>query len=91
LFGGSIAEGLGTLGRGLENAGETGIGIAQQQAQLDAQTHAAEIHSWQSDRVTDAQEKFLSLRGRAAREQLSAFKQQIDDLHQEARGQAGNA
>lgn len=89
-FGGGIAESLGTLGHAVTNAANTGIEAATTQAQLDAQTHAAEVHSWQSDQVTNAQEKFLSLRGKAALEALPEFKKSIDDLHQQARDQAGN-
>jgi uncharacterized protein (TIGR02594 family) len=89
-FGAGIGEALGTLGRGVEKAAETGIEALTTQSQLDAQTHAAEVHSWQSDQVTNAQEKFLSLRGKAALEALPGFKTDIDDIHKQARDQAGN-
>jgi hypothetical protein len=90
MFGGAQAEALGKFGGGIEKAGAATLDIATQQAQLDAQTHADELHSWQSDKVTDLQSKFLQLRGKDALEQLPTFKQQIDDIHQEVRGQAGN-
>lgn len=89
-FGAGVAQGLGEVGKGLEHAANTTIDVMSTQAQLDANTHAAEVHSWQSDQVTSAQEKFLSLRGKAALEALPDFKKNIDDLHKQARDQAGN-
>ena len=90
MFGAAGAEALGQLGQGLEKAGETGLDLAGQQARLDADSHANELHAWQSKQVTDAQEQYLQLRGKAAVDQLPAFKQKIDELHEQARGQAGN-
>lgn len=86
----AYGQGLENLGSGVEKAANTGIQIATEQATQDDQTHANELHSWQSDQVTDLQEKFLTLRGKDAEMQLPSFKQQIDDLHQQARSQAGN-
>lgn len=90
MFGGAVAGGLEKLGSGLEKAGNTEVDLASQQAQIDNQTHAAEVHSWQSNQTTDAQEKFLSLKGKAALDALSDYKKQIDDIHQQAREQAGS-
>src|ERR1700681_4900375 len=66
MFGAAIGKGLSTLGQGIEH---------------DDHTHAIELHSWQSDQVTNAQEKFLTLRGKDAEMALPAFKQQVADLH----------
>jgi GH24 family phage-related lysozyme (muramidase) len=90
MFGGAIAKSLGTVGTGLQHASDEGFSFATQQAQMDGRTHATEIHSWQSDRDTDAQEKFLTLRGKDAEMALPAFKQQIEDNHRQAREQANN-
>lgn len=90
MFGGSIAQAEQGLGASIEKAGNTGADVAIQQTTLDDQTHADEVHSWQSDQVTDAQGQFLTLRGKDAMEALPAFKQKIDNFHQQARGQAGN-
>jgi len=91
MFGGASARALSSFGEGLQKAGNTGIDVATEQAQMDARTHADELHSWQSDKVTDAQEKFLQLRGRAALDGLPDFKAQIDQIRQDAAGQSGNA
>lgn len=90
MFGAAGAEALGALGKGIGSVAEAGMDVQMLQAQLDAQTHAAELHSWQSNQVTDLQSKYLSLRGKAALDALPDFKKQIDDLHQQARDQAGN-
>jgi GH24 family phage-related lysozyme (muramidase) len=90
MFGAAIGKGLSTLGQGIEHADNEGFDVATLQAKQDDLTHANELHSWQSDQVTDAQEKFLTLRGKDAEMALPAFKQQIDDLHQQARDQANN-
>ena len=90
MFGAAIGRGMQTLGQGIEHADNSAFDVATMVAHQDAQTHANELHSWQSDQVTDAQEKFLTLRGKDAEMALPAFKQQIDDLHQQAREQAGN-
>lgn len=89
-FGGGIAESLGTLGRGIDSAANAGIDIATQQAQIDSRTHGAELHSWASDRFTDKETEFFSLRGKAALDKLPEFKQQIEDIRKDAIGQAGN-
>lgn len=89
-FGGAIARSLSTVGQGLEKASSEAFSVAEQQEKMDSRTHAAELHSWQSDQVTNAQEKFLQLHGKAALEALPDFKTQIDSIHKEARSQAGN-
>lgn len=89
-FGALTARATGEIGSGLEQVATTGLELETQQARMDAQTHAAELHSWQSKQVTDAQEQFLSLRGRAAREALPGFQKQIDDLRTDALSQAPN-
>lgn len=80
-----------------EKLGQAGVQAAQQgfeyldlQGRMDAQSHAAELHSWQSDQVTDAQEKFLQLKGRAALDALPDFKSHIGEIHEQAVGQAAN-
>jgi len=90
MFGAAIGRGLSQLGAGIEHADAQGFDTATMQARQDAQTHANELHSWQSDQVTSAQEKFLTLRGKDAELALPTFKQQIDDIHQQTRSQAGN-
>lgn len=90
MFGAAIGRGLSTLGQGMEHAGTEGLDVATQQAQMDARTHANELHSWQSDQVTNAQEQFLTLKGKDAELALPQFKAQIDQIHQDARSQAGN-
>jgi hypothetical protein len=89
-FGGAIARSLGSVGQGLEKAGQVGFDLVQQQSIYDSKTHAAELHSWQSDQVTDAQEQFLQLRGKAALEALPDFKKKIYDINSQTRSQAGN-
>lgn len=89
-FGAGIGRAKEQLGHAEEHASQEGFGVAELQAQMDSRTHAAEVHSWQSDQTTDATEKFLSLRGKAALEALPDYKKQIDDLHKQARDQAGN-
>ena len=89
-FGAGIGRALGTLGQGVEHVAEAGLAIQTQQDQMQARTHASELHSWQSDRVTDAQQQYLSLKGRAALDALPEFKKTVDEIHQEARSQAGN-
>lgn len=88
-FGGSVARATSQFGQGLEKAGSALFDVAELQAKMDSQTHAAEVHSWQSDQVTDAQEKFLQLRGKAAEMELPNFKKTIDDIGKQAREQAG--
>jgi GH24 family phage-related lysozyme (muramidase) len=90
MFGAAIGRGLQTLGQGIEHADSEGFDYATMQAKLDDQNHANELHTWQSDQVTAAQEKFLTLRGKDAEMALPDFKQQIDGLHRQAREQAGN-
>ena len=90
MFGAAIGRGLSTLGQGIEHADSEGFDVATMQARQDAQTHADELHSWQSDQVTDAQEKFLTLRGKDAEMALPDFKQKIDAIHRQAREQAGS-
>jgi GH24 family phage-related lysozyme (muramidase) len=90
MFGAAIGRGLSTLGQGIEHADTEGFDVATMQARQDDQTHANEVHSWHSDRVTDTQEKFNTLRGKDAEMALPAFKQQIDDFRRQAREQAGN-
>lgn len=90
MFGGQIAKALGTLGQGLEKASEVGFQIGTQTETMDAKTHAAELHSWQSDQVTDAQQEFLSKKGKAALEALPEFKKRVDEIHTQARDAAGN-
>jgi GH24 family phage-related lysozyme (muramidase) len=90
MFGAAIGRGLSQLGQGLEHADSEGFDVTTMQAKQDDQNHANELHSWQSDQVTDAQEKFLTLRGKDAEMALPDFKQKIDGLHRQAREQAGN-
>lgn len=90
MFGAAIGRGVSTLGQGIERADNSAFDVATMQAQQDARTHADELHSWQSDQVTNAQEKFLTLRGKDAEMALPDFKKQIDDIHKQARDQAGN-
>src|SRR5882724_1546467 len=87
MFGGSIGRAMGTLGQGIEKASSTGFQALEAQDTMEARTHAAELHTWQSDATTDAQEKFLALKGRAAIEALPEFKKQVTDIHQRARDQ----
>lgn len=90
MFGGAVAEAEQGLGHAMERLGSAGIDLASQQAQIDAQTHAAEVHSWQSEQTSKAQEEFLSLRGKAALDALPDFDKRIREIHDEARGQAGD-
>ncbi len=90
-FGASKGRAEQTLGQGLESVSQTGFNQADLAAQLEGQTHAAELHSWQSNQVTDEQEKFLSLRGKAALMALPDFKKRIDDIHDQVLDQSGNA
>jgi GH24 family phage-related lysozyme (muramidase) len=90
MFGGAIAQAEQGLGSAMERAAVTGIGLASDQAQIDAQTHAAEVHSWQSEQTTKAQEEFLSLRGRAALDAQPAFDKRIREINDEAISKAGN-
>jgi hypothetical protein len=90
MFGGAIGRGLQTLGQGIEHADNEGFDVATMQAKQDDRTHGNEIHTWLSDRVTDAQEKQLTLRGKDAEMALPAFKQQIQGYQRQAREQAGN-
>jgi hypothetical protein len=90
MFGAAIGRGLSTLGQGIEHADNAGFDVATMQAKQDAQTHANELHSWQSDQVTNLQENFLKLRGKDAEMALPDFKQKIEDFHRQAREQAGN-
>jgi len=89
-FGGSIGSALGNLGRGVEKVADAGFNFATEQAKIEAQTHASELHTWTSDQVTDEQSKYLSLKGRAALDALPEFKTRIDDITKQAREQAGN-
>lgn len=90
MFGGGIAKALGTLGQGVEKASEVGFQVYTQNRTMDAKTHAAELHSWESDQVTNAQQEFLSRKGKAALEALPDFKQRVDEIHTQARDSAGN-
>ena len=90
MFGAAIGKGLNQIGQGVEKADDAGFDVATMVAKQDDQTHANELHSWQSDQVSNAQEKFLTLKGKDAEMALPAFKKQIDDIHQQARSQAGN-
>jgi GH24 family phage-related lysozyme (muramidase) len=90
MFGAGIGRGLSTLGQGIQHADNEGFDVATMMAKQDDNNHANELHSWQSDQVTNAQEKFLTLRGKDAEMALPAFKQQIEDFHRSAREQAGN-
>ena len=90
MFGAAIGKAEQGLGGSLEGAANEGLDVATQQARMDAQTHANEVHSWQSDQVTQAQEKLLTLRGKDAEMALPDFKKQIDSIHEQARSQAGN-
>ena len=90
LFGAQKGRAEETLGQGIEKASEVGFQSADLQAQIDARTHAAELHTWQSDQMTDAQSEFLQLKGKAALDALPDFKAKINDIAQQARNQAGN-
>lgn len=90
MFGASVGRATEAFGKGIEHASSEGFDVATMQARQDAQTHANELHSWQSDQVTNAQEKFLTLKGKDAEMALPGFKQQIDTIHQQARAQASN-
>lgn len=91
MFGASIGRAVEGLGAAVQKASGEGFNVLETQEQIDARTHAAELHSWASDKVTDAQEQFLGLRGKAALEALPDFKKTIYDIHQQTRDQAGNA
>jgi GH24 family phage-related lysozyme (muramidase) len=88
MFGAAIGRGLQTLGQGIEHADTEGFDVATQQRQMQAKTNAAELHSWTSDKVTDASESFLSLKGRSALMALPDYKKQVEDIHQQAISQA---
>ena len=90
MFGAAIGKAEQGLGGSLEGAANEGLDVATQQARMDAQTHANEVHSWQSDQVTNETEGILTLRGRAADDALPAFKKKIEEIHEQARSQAGN-
>lgn len=89
-FGAAIGRGLQGFGQGLEKASSVGFEVAREQEQMDARTHASEVHTWESERVTEAQEQFLAKKGKAAQMALPEFRTRIDEIHKEARDQAGN-
>lgn len=89
-FGGHIAEGVEKVGQGLENAGSSLFNSAQLAQGMDNQTHATEVHSWQSNQYNDAQSSFTGLKGKAALDALPAYHQKIDDDYQAAVNQASN-
>lgn len=89
-FGGGIARAMETLGGAVEKASETGFQLATMQEQIDGQTHAAELHSWQSEQTSKAQAEFLTLKGKAAIDALPEFDKRIREIHDEAKGRAGN-
>lgn len=89
-FGAAVGRATEGFGNAVQKASNVGFDVLMQQQEIDARTHAAELHSWQSDKVTDAQSEFLSLKGRAALEALQDFKKKIDEIGNEARSQAGN-
>ncbi|WP_439392324.1 lysozyme [Bradyrhizobium sp. PMVTL-01] len=90
MFGGGIAHGVEQLGHGIEAASDAGFQALTTQEQLDSQTHAAELHSWQSEQTSKAQAEFLTLKGRAAIDALPEFDKKIRDIHDQAKSQAGN-
>jgi hypothetical protein len=49
MFGAAIGRGMQTLGQGIQHADDEGFDVATMQARQDDQTHANEVHSWQSD------------------------------------------
>jgi hypothetical protein len=65
-FGGGRARGLEEVGRGLESASQSGFDVLNQKSNMDAQTYAAQSHSWLSDQANDAQSNFTALKGKAA-------------------------
>lgn len=89
-FGASIGRAMETLGGAIEKASDVGFQLATTQEQIDGQTHAAELHSWQSEQTSKAQAEFLTLKGKAAIDALPDFDKRIREIHDEAKGQGGN-
>jgi hypothetical protein len=88
MFGGGIAQGLGTFGAGLEKAANTGLQIASEHQENQNEVHAAEVGTWLADRVTDRHTAYATLEGKAALDALPQYKQDLDDLYKQAMEQA---
>jgi uncharacterized protein (TIGR02594 family) len=90
MFGALTGQATRGLGEGLERAADTGIDTAMRMQSFDDRIHGAELHSWFSDRATDLSEAFLEKKGRAAKAALPGYKQDLQNLFDSARAQAGN-
>ncbi|WP_128947135.1 lytic transglycosylase domain-containing protein [Bradyrhizobium zhanjiangense] len=88
MFGGGIAQGLGTFGAGLEKAANTGLQIATEHQEKQNEVHAAEVGTWLADRVTDRHAAYAILEGKAALDALPQYKQDLGDLYKQAMEQA---
>lgn len=89
-FGASVGQATAGLGQAVQKVGMEGLEFATQQAEIDARTHAAELHTWTSKQVTDVQEKYLGLRGRAALDGLPQYRDELDSIFTQAKSQATN-
>lgn len=89
-FGALTGRAVQGLGEGIEKAGDTGLDTLMKMQQIDDRTHGAELHSWFSDRATDLSEAFLEKKGRAAKDALPTYKDDLNDLFSQAKAQAGN-
>lgn len=89
-FGAQIGQAVQTLGGAVEKAAMTGLELVRTQDEIDAVTHASELHSWQSEQTSRAQAEFLSLKGKAAVDAQPEFDKRVREIHDEAKGQAGN-
>lgn len=89
-FGGKIATGLEKVGQGLERASDEGFGVLNQKSNMDAQTYAAQSHSWLSDRVNEAQSDYTRTTGQAALNGQPDYQKRLEDAYQQSLDQAPN-
>jgi|SRR5579862_7460388 len=90
MFGGLIARSAERLGQGVESAGEAGLGYLTEKQNLNNQIHASQLHSWFTDQATDLVTKYSQLQGQSALNALPKFKQDLQNLQQQAEAQAGS-
>ena len=90
-FGAGVAKAEEGLGNSVVGAADTVNSVMVQRQTEANETHAAQLQTWLSDKITDHLSQYSRLQGQDSLNALPAFKQGLDDLNKQALAQAGDS
>ena len=90
MFGGAVAGAEEKLGGSVTEAADKGLSYLQAKQGLTNEISASETNTWLAKGLTDKFNDFSQLQGKAAQDALPKFKQDTEDLYQQAIKNAGD-